>query len=269
MWHSVISGSLIISPPHQHHTNMSSDGEDYNDDNPSSITQGLKKRRIQRACDICRRRKIRCDGVPIPGNRCSNCVAFRFDCTYVESSKKRAPPKSYVESLEQRLEKLQSLLQKLCKDDNVLKEHNIPLDQDNGSPDTNIEVELCHSVPMPRHPRDIATSVIRRVGESVDPDDEPLLPEDDFPHLIFADNFKRLKMDKDEYWFMGKSSGVTLIQTAVELKNQYNGSTSPKPHITLGEKRPEFWTPHPVRLFLSHSPCLSTLLLVVVGTSRK
>ena len=76
-------------------------------------------------------------------------------------------------------------------------------------------------------------------------------------------------MDKDEYWFMGKSSGVTLIQTAVELKNQYNGSTSLKPHITLGEKRPEFWTPHPVRIFLYHSPFLSILRLVVVGASRK
>ena len=122
---------------------------------------------------------------------------------------------------------------------------------------------------MPRHPRDIATSVIRRVGDSIDPDDEPLLPEDDFPHLILADNLKRLKMNKDEYWFMGKSSGVTLIQTAVELKNQYNGSTSLKPHITLGEKRPEFWTPHPVRIFLYHSPFLSILRLVVVGASRK
>ena len=125
---------------------MSSHEEEYNDaDNFSA--QGLKKRRIQRACDICRRKKsmltrsesvlkslnrisssmlvsfssrlsgalifIIGDGVQMPGNRCSNCVSYSLDCTYVEASKvwfcvlnvaqciltfpqKRGPPKGWA-----------------------------------------------------------------------------------------------------------------------------------------------------------------------------
>ncbi|KAJ7898465.1 fungal-specific transcription factor domain-containing protein [Mycena leptocephala] len=48
-----------------------------------------KKRRIQRACDICRRKKS--DGAQMPGNRCSNCIAYSFECSYVEAAKKRGP----------------------------------------------------------------------------------------------------------------------------------------------------------------------------------
>ncbi|KAJ6512659.1 fungal-specific transcription factor domain-containing protein [Mycena sanguinolenta] len=46
-----------------------------------------KKRRSNRPCDACRRRKIRCDAREMPDGRCSNC--FDSACTYLESSKKR------------------------------------------------------------------------------------------------------------------------------------------------------------------------------------
>ena len=105
----------------QIHLLMSSNEDDYNDgDNLSA--QNSKKRRIQRACDICRRKKsmskMQCrrniflycifssmlvsfssyraspilisiigDGVQMPGNRCSNCVSYSLECTYVEASK--------------------------------------------------------------------------------------------------------------------------------------------------------------------------------------
>ncbi|RDX43515.1 hypothetical protein OH76DRAFT_1487785 [Lentinus brumalis] len=68
---------------------MSSPEEDYDD----GSAQNAKKRRIQRACDMCRRKKIRCDGAQMPNNRCSNCVSYRLECTYVEAAKKRGPPK--------------------------------------------------------------------------------------------------------------------------------------------------------------------------------
>jgi hypothetical protein len=49
----------------------------------------------------------------MPGNKCSNCAAYNFDCKYEEAAKKRGPPKGYVESLESRLEKMESLLQRV------------------------------------------------------------------------------------------------------------------------------------------------------------
>ncbi|KAK0488587.1 hypothetical protein IW261DRAFT_358517 [Armillaria novae-zelandiae] len=42
-----------------------------------------KQRRLQGACDICRSKKIRCDSAKMPGNKCSNCVAFGEECTHL------------------------------------------------------------------------------------------------------------------------------------------------------------------------------------------
>ncbi|KAI8370386.1 uncharacterized protein BYT42DRAFT_502025, partial [Radiomyces spectabilis] len=54
--------------------------------------------------DLCRRKKIKCDGLtPV----CSNCQAFTLECTYKDTTKKRGPPKGYIEAIENRLHKLE------------------------------------------------------------------------------------------------------------------------------------------------------------------
>lgn len=45
--------------------------------------------------------------------KCTNCITYSYDCTYVEIAKKRGPPKGYVESLENRLEKMENLLRRV------------------------------------------------------------------------------------------------------------------------------------------------------------
>lgn len=40
-------------------------------------------------------------------------MTYNYDCTYVEVAKKRGPPKGYVESLENRLEKMENLLKRV------------------------------------------------------------------------------------------------------------------------------------------------------------
>ncbi|KAF9070628.1 hypothetical protein BDP27DRAFT_1220422 [Rhodocollybia butyracea] len=42
-----------------------------------------RKRRLDRACDQCRRRKTRCDGIKKAGGTCSNCRTNKSVCTYV------------------------------------------------------------------------------------------------------------------------------------------------------------------------------------------
>ncbi|KAJ7784059.1 fungal-specific transcription factor domain-containing protein [Mycena olivaceomarginata] len=81
---------------------MSSNDEDY----APAPGRGTK-RRLQRACDVCRRKKIGCDGSP--REKCSTCIDANLDCTYVEGPVKRPPPKSYRE-LEAQLEDSERLL---------------------------------------------------------------------------------------------------------------------------------------------------------------
>ncbi|KAJ5390048.1 uncharacterized protein N7496_001116 [Penicillium cataractarum] len=86
-------------------------GDDAND---------AKRRRIARACDMCRKKKIKCDG-KMP--KCSHCINYKTDCVFTQVEKKRNPPKGakYIEGLENRLGRMESLLRLsglLSEDDN-------------------------------------------------------------------------------------------------------------------------------------------------------
>jgi len=52
-----------------------------------------KRRRIARACDMCRKKKIKCDG-KLPA--CTHCINYKTECVFTQVEKKRNPPKGYV-----------------------------------------------------------------------------------------------------------------------------------------------------------------------------
>ncbi|RAO65433.1 uncharacterized protein BHQ10_001445 [Talaromyces amestolkiae] len=68
-----------------------------------------KRRRIARACDMCRKKKIKCDG-KMP--KCSHCINYKTECIFTQVEKKRNPPKGakYIEGLENRMRRLEGLL---------------------------------------------------------------------------------------------------------------------------------------------------------------
>ncbi|KYK61473.1 binuclear Zn cluster-containing protein [Drechmeria coniospora] len=79
-----------------------------------------KRRRIARACDMCRKKKIKCDG-KLPA--CTHCINYKTDCVFTQVEKKRSPPKGakYIEGLENRLGRMEHLLKLsglLSEDDN-------------------------------------------------------------------------------------------------------------------------------------------------------
>lgn len=68
-----------------------------------------KRRRIARACDMCRKKKIKCDG-KMPS--CTHCQNYKTECIFTQVEKKRQPPKGakYIEGLENRLARMESLM---------------------------------------------------------------------------------------------------------------------------------------------------------------
>ncbi|KAJ9156223.1 Fungal specific transcription factor domain-containing protein [Pleurostoma richardsiae] len=61
--------------------------------------------RIAQACDRCRSKKIRCDGIrPC----CSQCANVGFECRTSDKLSRRAFPRGYTESLEERVRQLES-----------------------------------------------------------------------------------------------------------------------------------------------------------------
>ncbi|KAL7276243.1 DNA-binding transcription factor cat8 [Rhizina undulata] len=69
------------------------------------IKCGSSQTRIAQACDRCRSKKIRCDGIrPC----CSQCANVGFECKTSDKLSRRAFPRGYTESLEERVRTLEA-----------------------------------------------------------------------------------------------------------------------------------------------------------------
>ncbi|KAL0084857.1 Zn(2)-C6 fungal-specific transcription factor [Phycomyces blakesleeanus] len=78
-----------------------------------------ERTRKDRACDLCRRKKIRCNYSQLTPNKpCSSCDNYKKMCTFNEAGKKRGPPKGYVEKLESRLKRMEDLLMNMSDNGN-------------------------------------------------------------------------------------------------------------------------------------------------------
>lgn len=60
--------------------------------------------RIAQACDRCRSKKIRCDGIR---PTCTQCANVGFECRTSDKLSRRAFPRGYTESLEERVRQLE------------------------------------------------------------------------------------------------------------------------------------------------------------------
>ncbi|GAP92405.2 putative fungal specific transcription factor [Rosellinia necatrix] len=72
---------------------------------PRSNNDVPKPKRL--ACTICRKRKLRCDGIK---PSCSTCTRLGHSCVYDEARKKSGPKRGYVKALEERLKQVEELL---------------------------------------------------------------------------------------------------------------------------------------------------------------
>ncbi|KIY64882.1 hypothetical protein CYLTODRAFT_424817 [Cylindrobasidium torrendii FP15055 ss-10] len=166
-----------------------------------------KRRRLQRACDFCRRKKIRCDGVVLSPKtdeeRCSNCKLYNATCTYVQAAQKRATSgaaakgSSHVESLEDRVERMDTLL-------------------------TNLVGPTARSAPLQTSPTSSPST--QSSGSPSSSTKQTIegtsTPEDSEEYYIITDNFEKLQVGGDAWSrFFGKSSSAQLVHTALELKH--------------------------------------------------
>ncbi|KAJ2685466.1 hypothetical protein H4R19_006799, partial [Coemansia spiralis] len=105
-----------------HHDAHSDDGSDTNDaamdddeldelDDDDDDEQS-KQPRLMRACDHCRRKKIKCNG---SRPACSHCLRMRLDCHYSPLVRKKRARRSIIDKLQERLLSIEQLLQPLVE----------------------------------------------------------------------------------------------------------------------------------------------------------
>ncbi|KAJ3158841.1 hypothetical protein HDU86_002529 [Geranomyces michiganensis] len=86
------------------------------DDSPPPIDDANhhphhKRKRTTKACDICNKRKVKCDG-----NKptCNQCTSGHLQCSYEREAKKRGPKQGHLKELESRLKQMEALIKPLA-----------------------------------------------------------------------------------------------------------------------------------------------------------
>ncbi|KAJ6552571.1 fungal-specific transcription factor domain-containing protein [Mycena vulgaris] len=241
-------------------------------------SQRGKKRRIERACDVCRRRKSTCEGSNIPGDKCYTCIDANLDCTYIEASTRRARAKSsYVASLEERVESLEAQLEQsqtlvgklraelarvaFTNPGATMQSSNNPCTADTNNRNlssTNRQMvrEVKAEIPNIDGPT-ASFHILRMALRSVTAPPKPPHAED-LLHLELARKFQKLSVeDPPGPQFIGKSSGALLVKAAIDLKAEVNrgelragrhehGSGDGEPGIPWTSRRLQYWTSKPV-----------------------
>ncbi|KAI0090952.1 hypothetical protein BDY19DRAFT_666009 [Irpex rosettiformis] len=75
----------------------------------ANTIQGVRKGRAK-PCDVCRRRKVKCDGNASNSTACSSCKSLKVACTYNGSR----DTEGYIKNLELEVQRLKSTLGKVC-----------------------------------------------------------------------------------------------------------------------------------------------------------
>lgn len=149
---------------------------------------------LWQACDRCRSKKIRCDGIR---PTCSQCANVGFECRTSDKLSRRAFPRGYTESLEERVRALETEVREL-KD---------LLDEKDEKIDMLSKMHSHHHIRRVSHSP--ATSPAASAGRESAREPSPV-KEDTFrvqasPLLLGVEN-------SDSY-FMGPSSGRSFIGT--------------------------------------------------------
>ncbi|CCM02825.1 uncharacterized protein FIBRA_04937 [Fibroporia radiculosa] len=167
----------------------------------------LQRRRVWRACESCRRKKIKCDGNE---PTCSQCLASKSQCTWLQTKDRAALSRHYVQELEARLLHMETLFQQVTP---ILEQVGT------GGPDmTNAALPATIS-DSGAHPSNLLQSVlpqIREISRASSGDSlsgtsptTPIKVEDD----IF-ESFGQLALDEHGHTrWIGGSSTMSLIQS--------------------------------------------------------
>ncbi|KAJ7037835.1 fungal-specific transcription factor domain-containing protein [Mycena alexandri] len=158
-----------------------------------SARRHSKQRRPDRSCDICRKKKTRCDGVNMPNRCCSTCVAFGTSCTYVMPSRTRGPKNAIMEELKKENESLKAQLR---------------------------NVSICSLCAQPLHSQASSASVLQHASlESDVAATLDLDAEEDLTGDALASRFRQFSIKN----YFNSTGSFEVASGAMAMKEQYTG----------------------------------------------
>jgi hypothetical protein len=208
--------------------------------------------RIAQACDRCRSKKIRCDGIR---PSCTQCTNVGFECKTSDKLSRRAFPRGYTESLEERVRALEGEVRELKE---LLDEKDEKIDML-----SRIHSHSPASQSSARRASPQSPGISSGRDESQEKDDTFKVQQ--APHLLDDVNH-------DSY-FVGRSAGRSLVGTILySLPDSMQSNNLQRPSSRRHKKQADFQSTltrasssaqaqsqPPLNL---NAPCRSKLLLV-------
>lgn len=228
-------------------------------DAPAGTMPKQKRRRVSRACDECRRKKIKCDGL----QPCTHCAVYSYgtdpqtmvqrwtislvtpsllslladchaDCTYDKpSNRRRNPAPQYLEAVEARLHRAEALLRKFMPDVDLSDPSLDPLVQQEFRNRTRAKAQKMQATTAPAAQppkRDVGA---RKEADSRDARDAQ--DAQDAQIMSMIETIGQLDLsDRGEWDFHGTSSSAVFLRRMKEhfkglLGNDYRTPFLPRP----------------------------------------
>ncbi|KAJ7599108.1 fungal-specific transcription factor domain-containing protein [Mycena floridula] len=186
----------------------------------------LAGRKSQRACNACRKRKVKCHTVS-RHSRCSTCIAANLPCIFSDNGE--APSKSYVENLERRVQATEAQLRKLAPDVDLETLIAVDLSQPSMEPSSFYQIS-----PAQEYSPSPAEDAL---------DDEHILVIEAPPRTFIIE--QRVVPMTTGGMFFGHSSSHDLVRTAIAAKHNLSKQAPSDFDHTRHCRRPEFWVRRP------------------------
>ncbi|THU95530.1 hypothetical protein K435DRAFT_798087 [Dendrothele bispora CBS 962.96] len=216
-------------------------------DEPSG---GFKKRRLGRACDLCRQK--RSDSVTMPGNVCSNCISFNVECTH----------RGTVTQNEYSPISMQSLVEEILSSSTP---YSIPKD---GEVTQKLVMDLAtYSRSLERRIYGLVQHLSRIHTQAIDSDAMPSNDGEADGVDFLADFLGNVSVSKPEKRFFGKSSMMSLWKLTLDMKDNHRhggaiqenrGNDDSDAEVIM---TPEFLTLYPSYAFPEHNLLLSLVVI--------
>ncbi|KAJ7636406.1 fungal-specific transcription factor domain-containing protein [Roridomyces roridus] len=226
-----------------------------------SSAQDAKKKKLQGACDMCYKRKVRCDSAEMPDHKCTNCTTAKIDCTH-ERAKFRNTPLDLKTGQQHVAEILSTSSVYIPTKDPALGHHIL------------VQVaryareleEMVASLTSQTSPTSLADDTLHLQAFEWDDTTSPattgILSNAYFRTLSISDETSDDSASPKSDLFHGKSSSVQFVRSALKGMNGNN--------VIYAIQRPEFWmTPPweklvltPPRLFFPDDDLLHTLVQI-------
>ncbi|KAF4549547.1 Fungal specific transcription factor domain-containing protein 68 [Elsinoe fawcettii] len=168
------------------------DEDDYFNDlsqqNGQTADEIPKAKRI--ACVLCRKRKLKCDGIK---PSCGTCKRLSHDCSYDEVRKKSGPKRGYVRQLEARLAQVETMLKS-----GDLPQPNAPnrTASSQSSPDQMNDINLAESFPTSYASRAAGTNITPNAPPPPAKELMTLDLEEPLPTQNIIDDLNRIYFEK-------------------------------------------------------------------------